>query len=79
MKLKGDLKELHAAADASGLSPEFWALIDRLETAQALRKDAERYQWLRRRQVECAPHVAIAETAAAKFDAAIDAAMGENP
>jgi hypothetical protein len=36
MKLKGDLKELHAAADASGLSPEFWALLDRLETAEAL-------------------------------------------
>ncbi len=36
MKLKGDLKELHAAADAAGLSPEFWALIDRLETAESL-------------------------------------------
>lgn len=46
-----------------------------LAEADVLRKDAERYRWLRRRQVECAPHIAIAEKAAERFDSAIDRAM----
>ena len=70
---------------------EYWdaapELAERMERAEeyaraeleSLRKDAERYRWLRRRQVECTPHVAISEQASGKLDAAIDAAMKEKP
>lgn len=44
------------------------------DALKAVVEDAERYRWMRRRQVECAPHIAIAEHAAEKMDRAIDAA-----
>ncbi|HNB44614.1 MAG TPA: hypothetical protein PLL72_10485 [Burkholderiaceae bacterium] len=55
------------------MSDALGAALDRLE------RDAERYRWLRRRQVECAPHISIAEKAAERFDSAIDRAMSAAP
>lgn len=79
------LDELMALADAYYHAPTPgtypWDEIKRdgLRTAlhdalKAVVEDAERYRWMRRRQVECASHIAIAEYAAEKMDRAIDAA-----
>lgn len=66
-------------ADARGVAPPQDWTTRAADELEALRKDAERYRWLRKRQVECAPHISIAEHAAQKFDAAIDAAMKDKP
>jgi len=69
----GNIERRHCIGKAQGFDVRdaYTALQDALK---AVVEDAERYRWLRRRQVECAPHIAIAEHAAEKMDRAIDAA-----
>lgn len=63
-----------AAEIANEADAKIAELLARLSAAEA---DAERYRWLRSRQVECTPHIAISETVSEKFDAAIDAARSK--